>query len=204
MLKILIAGIKRSGSTLVYNMARLLAIETGGAVWAGSWEDYEERAIPRYDHHIIKIHHYDRELADSADAIVTTRRSLYDVARSAIRVGLCKDDPEHMIAFLRFEVANLRKYRSHRNTKFNLRYDVVTNFKSLAIGKMDGFFHSHAKEKVLAQLTKIKNYKGKGPHDPITLMHRKHMSRFNRKLPAYYRECIDSWFGDWQKENGYT
>jgi hypothetical protein len=99
---VLCAGIPRSGSTWLYNAARLLLTLTlpppaGESVY-GAW-------VERYDAsntapvHVVKVHEPDESLAWRARVALTSRRDLRDIAASAWKRGWVGDDAS-TLAFL--------------------------------------------------------------------------------------------------------
>lgn len=68
---IVIAGIKRSGSTWVYNVVRLLCESVSNDI-SVSGQDYDLENIAEY--YIVKVHPFFRDLAEKADHIFTSDR----------------------------------------------------------------------------------------------------------------------------------
>ncbi len=100
---ILSAGISRSGSTWLYNAARLLLSHDGAAKVAGAWiEDYD--ADDPAPVHLVKLHDPDAMLAEKADLVLTGRRDLRDIAASIQRMKWV-DSEEALLAFLDAVVA---------------------------------------------------------------------------------------------------
>jgi hypothetical protein len=78
------AGMYRSGSTWLYNAARLIlqhaSVPDLGTGWIA-----EKDAILQHQNALIKIHSYDPGLAARADVVLTSHRDLRDVAASLFR-----------------------------------------------------------------------------------------------------------------------
>lgn len=75
---IMIAGMKRTGSTWQANAVRLLYEQQGYPVWIG--EEYEGKAQDKVT--INKVHPYHEKLACAADVILTSYRPLSEVRKS--------------------------------------------------------------------------------------------------------------------------
>ena len=70
---IVIAGIKRSGSTWLYNAVRLCLLHAGKTVHiAGDGQFFQ--ADCKADYQIVKKHPFDKQLADAADYVFTSDR----------------------------------------------------------------------------------------------------------------------------------
>jgi hypothetical protein len=80
---IVAAGPSRSGSTPLYNVARLL-LEREGPLTAGWIEDIVE---PVQGVLLVKVHEWHSGLAHRADAVLTCHRDLRNVARSLAAMG---------------------------------------------------------------------------------------------------------------------
>ena len=70
---IVIAGIKRSASTWMFNAVRLCLLHAGRTVRGGGREVYSDPGSG-YEYGICKTHPFEREIADNADWIFTTDR----------------------------------------------------------------------------------------------------------------------------------
>lgn len=82
-MNIVIAGIKRSGSTVQFNLVRLALIEAGHSV---STQTYGSGT------NIYKTHPFRRDLAEHADFILLTDRDNKDIQASLDRFYLSKDE----------------------------------------------------------------------------------------------------------------
>jgi len=81
-MKIVIAGIYRSGSTWLYNAVRLLMKSEGYNV-KGYFKGWG--IDPNYDVHIIKTHAFYKDLASEADFVITSYRNHKAIALSMKR-----------------------------------------------------------------------------------------------------------------------
>jgi hypothetical protein len=83
---ILSAGMPRSGSTWLYNAARLLIKGSFGSKnnfscgWIGDWND-----IPKKEFTLIKIHDFDEQIVTKASTILYSYRDIRDAMASSFR-----------------------------------------------------------------------------------------------------------------------
>ena len=92
----LCAGIPRSGSTWLYNAARLLlAKQFGEANVHGAWIEQYDASNPAA-WHVVKVHEPDESLAWRANVVLTSRRDLRDIAASAWNRGWISDETSAM------------------------------------------------------------------------------------------------------------
>ena len=79
---ILCAGIPRSGSTWLYNAARMLASHParGDHPVYGAWIEHYDPSNPARVH-VVKVHEPDEKLAWRASAVLTSRRDLRTLRR---------------------------------------------------------------------------------------------------------------------------
>lgn len=76
----------RSGSTILYNIVRLLYEEKYGDDVYSCWiQRYQKVRTEQF--HIIKIHKFDKRLIQKSTKILTSRRDFRDVAASLTRKG---------------------------------------------------------------------------------------------------------------------
>ncbi|GEA12755.1 hypothetical protein [Alteromonas sp. KUL49] len=86
---ILVAGMRHSGSTALFNILRLAYESMGKKIFS----DYCERIdllsldINDYDVVLIKIHEPRDDMVELADVVITTTRDLRDTVASAVRRG---------------------------------------------------------------------------------------------------------------------
>lgn len=78
---IVIAGIKRSASTVMFNICRI-ALEQAGYTVNICDETYDPRTVPDNEIDLVKIHPFRYELAKKADAIFLTQRSQKEIKAS--------------------------------------------------------------------------------------------------------------------------
>ncbi len=89
---VLAAGMQRSGSTWLYNAARLILSRQEPQVY-GCWvDDFDPARSDITPVTIVKIHSIDLGWAERADVILTCHRDLRDVAASMRDMGWADDD----------------------------------------------------------------------------------------------------------------
>ena len=99
---ILIAGMKRSGSTWMYNAVRLMLKDAGKDVY-GSWiDDYDESNTAEF--HVVKTHKWDKDLAEKADIVFTSRRDLIEVIDSMKRFGIWKGNDDFVEMLIDYQL----------------------------------------------------------------------------------------------------
>lgn len=82
---IIIAGIKRSGSTAQYNLVRL-ALEMSGYKVNIHGQDYKPRKVPKGEVDLVKIHPFRKVLAKASDHIFLTDRNDEEIIASLNRM----------------------------------------------------------------------------------------------------------------------
>lgn len=86
------AGVPRSGSTWVYNAARLLCEKAGLSCYADWCEDYRPGSHADYDIHLVKLHGKE-QFTFPAHRILSSRRDLVERLASLVRMGWLEEDP---------------------------------------------------------------------------------------------------------------
>jgi hypothetical protein len=81
---ILSVGAIRSGSTPIFNIARLLLQQARELLTAGWIDDINE---PPEETDLVKAHEWCAELAERANVVLTSHRDLREVARSLAAIG---------------------------------------------------------------------------------------------------------------------
>ena len=77
---ITVAGIKRSGTTWLANLIRIICEERGLSVWMGEHYSLEEKE--GFDVTLNKIHPYNDPIARRSDFVFTSWRPLYGIRKS--------------------------------------------------------------------------------------------------------------------------
>ena len=73
-MRIVTAGMKRSGSTWLFNVVRMLAERQYGkrnvySAWYGDYDRADKREV-----HIVKVHGFDRSLVEAGTLVFTSAR----------------------------------------------------------------------------------------------------------------------------------
>lgn len=122
---IVVAGIKRSGSTLIFNTIRLLCEGIGTVYCSGNY-----REDITTDYYIIKKHSFNPELAKLADIIITSDRNRKDIEDSLERFYNKKVKMNRMATDLK----KWNKYSSYcidYNDLMDNRLNVIKKLKTI-------------------------------------------------------------------------
>lgn len=170
-MRILIAGAKRSGTTALFNLTRLIC-EAHGATYAVFEDQYNEAVGETHDFEIVKIHKFRHEWLNWSDRIITILREPEDVWQSMCR--FFADDPEE----LRREYGRNLTWLAMWNywSDYEAHYNQLTrSTEKLArkIGEALGL--DVAEKEIVRGFRKIKPPR-KGV-DPVTLLHANHITK---------------------------
>ncbi len=202
---ILSAGMPRSGSTWVFNAARLLLRSKGdlGSGWIEDWA-----TIPRAPTVLVKVHAHDPFLARSAHAILYSFRDIRDALASRKRMFGIDPTLEDARQWLKFD----RRWREQ--AAVTVRYesmlaDPVGTVADLAsaLGLSDADPAGVLRQ--LAQIDHQTPHIGLGAYDRETLLHRGHITDGRHGAwggwlsPAFVRQ-LEQECGGWLAENGYV
>ncbi len=102
MMNIISAGLHRSGSTWLFNVLRLIFLETNQEIYS-CFMPFDQAQFK--SNNIVKIHKYHPSALNFADFIFLTKRDLRDIAASAVRRKLIPLKLEAIIDYLT-EVVN--------------------------------------------------------------------------------------------------
>lgn len=169
---ILVAGVPRSGSTWVFNAARLLLTHAGRDLQAAWVADY------RPDHpaptHLVKAHRR-VEVTFEPELVLTTRRPTAACLASLVRMGWLADTPE----------AIRERWRQHRalydywqaRSHLEIAYDEIVGAPQRALEDLAGVLALVPSEQDLKGIAKaledMRAPRG-GAYDPETLLHPRH------------------------------
>jgi len=160
---VVIAGIKRSGSTAQFNMVRLILEKKYSVYCTGNPQDISNTV----DVNIIKIHPFSSLLYDSADCIFTTDRSSSEIERS-----LDNFKPNHRkpMEEMRSDL-NLWKRRS-----ICMNYNEIVKSPLACIQKIITIFDVDVDaNEILTEFLKIRP--PKEGYDPTTFLFHNHISK---------------------------
>lgn len=189
-MKVLCAGMVRSGSTWLYNAARLTML-LNGPVQSG-WHAWCKGN--REDRWCLKVHEFRQELHDEADIIFTSYRDLRSVKSSWVK-----------LTGKRIRMAQVVKthdlWAASPKCKLDLKYEHMMNYKRRyisTIGMHLGILLTVDQiDEIYNELESMSNSRKK-PHN-VTLLHRRHRS--NSTIHDY-PEMYDR-FEEWMKAHGY-
>lgn len=168
---IVIAGIKRSGSTVQYNLVRI-ALEHAGYTINIHGQSYNPRVTPSDEVDIVKLHPFREHIADHADHIFLTNRNPKSIKESLERFN---NDSQSYDRFFRFykdfiqwclytDPAHYQTYSKWVGDKVGFTEEIVDALE-LAVDPVE----------VLQEFEKIEP--PESGQDPVTLMHHNHITK---------------------------
>lgn len=190
--RIVCAGMPRSGSTWLYNAARLLLRAAGHSVY-GEWiYDYD----PEHGctHEVLKIHHHDETLAATADRVLTSRRDPRDVVASLLKRGWTTGgaDALHQISWYVIWHTKWHKVSNLEVVYHELMADQRRALEQVATALQLDLDQARL-DVVLAQLEDVRRAaagaeRATRDQDPATLLHPKHIMDGRT---GYYAEVVE-------------
>jgi len=189
-------GMYRSGSTWMFNAARIAMAEIGDVGTAT-----EPESLVGHQHYIVKAHQISPFWINNADVVFLSHRDLRDVVASCHRAF---DMP--LLANVAKEA--LSKYMDWKPyANYDMRYEnMICDQKSEVEKIMKVLGVTCSPEAVLFELGKISfeaNRKDKDkPHDALTLLHQKHITdgrhgSWRQTLPREVANAIELECADW-------
>lgn len=172
---IAIAGIKRSGSTVQFNLVRI-ALEMAGYKVNICGHNYTPRDVPEGEVDLVKRHKFSKEIAESADHIFLTDRKDEEIIASLTRFngkepynGRVKDMRKH-----------LNKWIEYTDTRHYFYYSEWVkdplNYTIRLVGALGSHIRRHIKaEDVLEAFNEIEP--PESGQDPVTLMFSNHITQ---------------------------
>ena len=132
---IVVAGIKRSGSTAQFNMVRLVLEEYFGKEYVLTTGNPKEAINLHNQGNIVicKYHPFDKSLFQNADFIFTTSRNMVQVKESMLRFYGVNDMPKRGISVMR------KHLRAWQEGSFNQTFEEIVNFPIACIQNITGF-----------------------------------------------------------------
>ncbi|HMB75662.1 MAG TPA: hypothetical protein VKN76_04645 [Kiloniellaceae bacterium] len=205
---ILSAGISRSGSTWLYNAARLL-LESGGSTVAGAWIEDHNDADPA-DTHLVKLHDPNAALAEKADLVLTSRRDLRDIAASIRRMKWAESEAE-LLAFLDAVVAQHAFWSPRAGHEMVYEAMIADGDAALAkIARVLGLATTAAERgAILAEIDSLRHDpQAAAAYDKVSLLHHGHRGEGaaagdRQALPSGLIARIEQRFGSWLSAAGY-
>lgn len=170
---IVIAGIKRSGSTVQYNLVRI-ALEIAGYKIIPFGHTYRTTKNPRKGEcHLIKRHPFDEKIAKMADHIFLTDRPDEEIIESLAKFNGIRPGQSHVDMMRK----HLDKWREYTDPFHEFTYNMIQDLDFYAFAIIDELgLGGVVGWEVANEFRKIKPPK-KGK-DPVTLMFDNHISDY--------------------------
>jgi len=201
------AGLPRSGSTRVYNAARLILGHAGAGPVLGAWIDDldlsgDEARAAR--HVVVKTHAYDEHLAAEADAVLCTHRDLRDVAASMRRVGFAPDDDAALDA-IDEALAHARRWEAAASCTIAFDDFVASPERTITrVARALGIeLDAHAARDIERRIP-VEAPVGDA-YDPVTLLHPRHTDAgAPARVSARCAAILDERHDAWRRSHGYA
>jgi hypothetical protein len=199
---VLCAGIPRSGSTWLFNAARLL-LERRGPVTSGWIEDVGRSPDPDATT-LIKLHGFDERLATRADVVLTSRRDLVEIAASAVRLGWISD--RGAADFIDGVVAQHAAWAAYAS--YELAYERLRGGAAGVVGEVGAALGVEVDPRDAAEIgERIDRFSytgASGTYDPVTLLHPRHTAPVPYRLSSETERASHIRFRDWLAAHGYA
>lgn len=207
---ILVTGMPRSGSTWLYNAARILIENTPsmanqfGCGWIGDWEKLPKKKIM-----LIKTHDYDHELVGYSRYILYSYRDLRDAMASAYRKFELVPSMEVADRFIDDDRRwiEVSSYAMHYETMLHNKEEIIK--KLISVLKLSDTDPA----KVIADI-QLLHYGSTGEknidHNMTNLFHENHATTdgshglWKTSLDSNLVKEIEEKHKDWFLKNGYT
>lgn len=169
--RIIIAGIYRSGSTWLFNVVRL--------IFPRCYSCFESDYDPENDKpvHVIKAHKFRPDLIDHNTVVLTSWRDLEDIKKSMQRLkdqgrdgNYTEWDDRYVTWFVNWQIKSIYCLDFSRIERCPAK---VIDEVALSLGQI-------VKEKKIQEEIENIKFPNKGI-DPLTLFHRDHITRKNKK-----------------------
>ncbi len=201
------AGMPRSGSTWLYNAARILLESTGkfdiGAGWISDYNTFQH-----HDLVILKIHFFNQDIANNGTAVLYSYRDIRDALASFKR----KFGVAPTIDLARRFLASDRDWR--QRSHFIMRYEDMIREEEETILQLAQLFEiTGVDAKSISERIKAMNYDTGNQKTPVynleNLLHKNHITdgrhgSWEGHVPPSLVERIETEFADWLVANGYT
>lgn len=197
------AGASRSGSTLLYNMTRILLERSGAAPSAGWIKDLQE---PLRDVAVVKLHAWHPEVAERADAVFASYRDLRQVARSRHRMGWLREG-EAMYDQIAAIVSHHEKWERRADATFS--FERLLADSTDCVRQIANVLDIEASLPLLEQVPQEaqgiaapESLPDGAVHDSTTLLHINHRGG-GRSDPFEFENEVHERFLGWQNARGY-
>ena len=206
---IIAAGAYRSGSTWLYNAARLALRRAGHSVYGRFYDGtYEPEDPARF--HVVKVHRFEDEVLEVSDVVLTSIRDPRDIAASAVRRGLIGTATDEVEAFVAEAVlAGYERWRPH--AALVLRYEELRagasrHYLRQIVQVLAPYGADGVDLDALAR--ELDALRPGDAYDRETLLWPNHLTDgrvhgYRDTLPAAAIRRIEDRFGGWMEDNGY-
>ncbi len=207
--RVICAGMRRSGSTWLYNAVRMILASCGG-VYARFEDDQDIAECRRMavEQQVAKAHRFGAELLFGATCILVSHRDLRDVAASAVRRKLVVDLPVEVVRFLTKTVID--EYQIWEPyAQFDLAYESMRENTPGAVGTIAGVLGVTVDPEAVARnIDALPLPNGKDP-DREVLLHPGHFTDgtvggYKKTLGEETVRAIEAVFGEWMLRKGYA
>jgi len=201
------AGLPRSGSTWVYNAARLILERAGEGAVLGAWIDDLDPsgdAARTARHLVVKTHAYDAALASSADAVLCTHRDLGEIAASMRRVGFAADEDDALDS-IGAALEHARRWEAHAARSFS--YDEIVSAPIRTVSRIARALSIEldAQGARGIECTIPRDTPRGDAYDPVTLLHPNHTGGAGpRRVSARCDAILRERHADWRRDHGYA
>lgn len=200
---ILVAGLNRSGSTWLYNCIRLILQTQYDNVYSCWVKDYI--ASDPAPVHLIKIHKPDEELVKHTGEIYTSRRDIWEIVGSMMRMGWL--DFADIFSYLDWITASVHPFW-FKNAKMEIDYSEIHQATRLLIEKIGRslgiYIDVLQSQEICDQLNQLRP---SDKYDHTTQLHPNHISPnkpdYKEQLGAEKIDQITDRYQDWLKRFGY-
>jgi hypothetical protein len=200
---IVAAGAVRSGSTMLYNIARLLLAQQG-PLTAGSYRDLAE---PLGSTVLVKIHRCEPAMAKRANIVLTCHRDLRDVVRSLAGMGWLSTGPTlfDQIGQIVHQHSQWKPIAAADVAYEAMMRDLRASVVEIAsvLGVDAAHTDIDAVVRTVSAMPSPATLPEGQPHDFTTLMHVNHR-RIEAATPLPVENDIHERFLDWQTAHGYA
>ena len=204
-MRVVAAGMHRSGSTLLYNVLRMILSQDSTVYSAFLNLSYDAAEAAEYDHQVIKVHRFNSAVAKTADFIFMTRRDLRDVAASSVRHKKLSPLPTPTVVYC---VKVMR--REHDpwlpHVSMVIPYHLMMQDKVKCIRRIAAML----KQEVNAAEVhaSVEALKSTNMFDPVTQLHPNHITdgrvgSYRETLPQASVDAINLRCKSWLKKYGY-
>ena len=169
---IAVAGMPRSGSTWLFNAARLVLNTTGVAPYSCWVDDYDETTPTPV--HLVKLH-TPEQLLFPYDMILTTWRPIEECLASLVRMGWLKPEKEQIEKRRRLQTALYEAWE--KKSDFEAYYSEITHDPEPLVIRLaeaiNARITSDQAATIAGELAAMQP-PAIGPYDPLTLLHPRH------------------------------